>query len=339
LLELTRDLLKRAAQNEQHPMPVVFHLSSWATKRAALADWLVEELMSKYIVPRHIAQQWVEVDHILPLLDGLDEVDEAYRSACVIAMNQYRQNHGLASMVVCCRYQDYFAQTERMMLEKAILLQPLNIQQMLDYLARAGKPLESLRHVLQTDTALQEMVTTPLMLSIMALTYQGSKVTPTIQGTLEEQRRHIFHLYIERMLARRGQKRTYSPEQTQCWLGWLARLMQEQNQTEFYVERLHPKVLPAKQQQRHYTSMVWMINGISNMILLMLFGWFRGGKTVADDGLGTGLLGQLGAPPGDAILQWMAPGVGGGLGGGATVGLIMVLIAIFSGRLIKTASY
>src|SRR5919206_406000 len=39
LLELARDLLDRAERDAAHPIPVVFHLSSWAARRRPLADW------------------------------------------------------------------------------------------------------------------------------------------------------------------------------------------------------------------------------------------------------------------------------------------------------------
>ncbi len=71
LLELARELLDRAQHEEQHPLPVVFNLSSWAIKQQPLADWLVEELTSTYQVPRPLGQAWVEADQILPLLDLL----------------------------------------------------------------------------------------------------------------------------------------------------------------------------------------------------------------------------------------------------------------------------
>ena len=48
LLELTRTLLERARQDEAHPIPVVFPLSSWATKRQPLTTWLASELSSRY---------------------------------------------------------------------------------------------------------------------------------------------------------------------------------------------------------------------------------------------------------------------------------------------------
>src|SRR5206468_231949 len=68
LLELARDLIARAEQDEGHPIPVVFNLSSWATKRLPLKDWLVEELNRRYEVPRRVAQEWLEANSILPLL-------------------------------------------------------------------------------------------------------------------------------------------------------------------------------------------------------------------------------------------------------------------------------
>ena len=55
LLELTRDLLDRAEQDASYPMPVVFHLSSWAVRRRPLADWLVDELAERYYIARPVA--------------------------------------------------------------------------------------------------------------------------------------------------------------------------------------------------------------------------------------------------------------------------------------------
>ena len=107
LLELARDLLSRAERDESLPVPLVFPLSSWAVKRQPLVDWLVEEMNIKYQIPRHLGQSWVNTDQVLLLLDGLDEVDAAYRAACVDAVNTYRLEHGMVSMIVCSRSTDY----------------------------------------------------------------------------------------------------------------------------------------------------------------------------------------------------------------------------------------
>ena len=76
LLHLAQHLVTQAEQNSTYPLPVILPLSTWAVKRAALDLWLVEQLWEFYHIPRSLAQQWVEHDQILPLLDGLDEMEE-----------------------------------------------------------------------------------------------------------------------------------------------------------------------------------------------------------------------------------------------------------------------
>jgi Domain of unknown function (DUF4062)/NACHT domain len=103
LLQLARDLLQRAAQDPEQPIPVVFPLSSWAAQRRPLGDGLVDELQQRYDVPRTIGQAWVDADQVLPLLDGLDEVQFEHRAACANAINIFRQDHGLLPLAVCSR--------------------------------------------------------------------------------------------------------------------------------------------------------------------------------------------------------------------------------------------
>jgi hypothetical protein len=125
LLTLAQDLLIRAAQDPEHPIPVVFPLSSWAQQRRPLADWLVKALQELYDVPHKIGQPWVDQDQILPLLDGLDEVASEHRDACVEAINTFRQDHGLLPLVVCSRAADYEGLSQRLRLQGAIVVQPL----------------------------------------------------------------------------------------------------------------------------------------------------------------------------------------------------------------------
>ena len=150
LLELARDLLDRARTESSHPMPVVFNLSSWAEKRQSLADWLIEELNLKYQVPRKLGKVWVESDLVLPLLDGLDEVTQAAREACVEAINRYRQKHGSVPTVVCSRSADYQAQTAHLHLHCAVVVQPPTEQQISEYLESAGPHLVRVSGILSS---------------------------------------------------------------------------------------------------------------------------------------------------------------------------------------------
>ncbi len=117
LLELARDLIAHAEEDERHPIPVVFNLSSWATKRKPLTNWLVEELNERYDVPKKAAQGWVNADALLLLLDGLDEVAPEYRNACIEVINDYRQERGFVPLAICSRVVDYEALTVKLRLQ------------------------------------------------------------------------------------------------------------------------------------------------------------------------------------------------------------------------------
>ncbi|MBV9227707.1 MAG: NACHT domain-containing protein, partial [Chloroflexi bacterium] len=245
LLTLARDLLERAEQDESHPMPVVFNLSSWATRQQPITDWLVEELNSKYQVRRKLAQGWVDSEQILPLLDGFDEVTPAARIACLNAINTYRQEHGLLPTVVCSRSTEYLNLTTQLQLDSAVEVQPLTEQQVNDYLASGGEPLWALRVALHRDPMLRELTNTPLMLSILTLTYHGMPVEDLLKAASPTDRqRQIFERYTERMLQRRSADMHYTHQQTMHWLSWLAKRLVQHGQTVFYIERMQPDWLP-----------------------------------------------------------------------------------------------
>jgi class 3 adenylate cyclase len=255
LLELTRDLLVRAEQDVEHPLPIVFNLSSWSARRRPLVEWLIDELNMRYDVPRRIGQAWVESDQILPLLDGLDEVQPGHRAACVDAINAFRRDHGLANLVVCSRIADYETLTTRLKLQGAVLVQSLTPGQIDAYLAQAGPTMAAVRTALREDAALQKLAETPLMLSIITLAYQGITVE-SLQAldTLERRRTHLFTTYVQRMLERRGRAQPYTPQHVLQWLAWLARVMNQDGLTIFFIEGLQPEWLARGKQQRFYAG-------------------------------------------------------------------------------------
>ncbi len=307
LLELARDLLARAEHDEHHPLPVVFNLSSWAMKRQDLVGWLVEELNTKYQVPRKFGRALVEADQILPLLDGLDEVAAKERLACIEAINTYRQEHGLLSLVVCSRSTDYLVQATRVLLGCAVEVQPLTDQQVDDYLARAGEQLKALCDALQRDASLREITSTPLMLSILTLTYQGLTVEDLSRvSSPTDRQRHVFEQYVERMLRRRGDTTHYTLPQTSSWLTFLARQMKQHNQTVFYMERMQPDWLPGSWSHRPWYSVLIRL-GIGIVSALILF------LTV---GIAIGLFIATGLGPGRGLISGLLGGGVSGLAGG-----------------------
>jgi hypothetical protein len=301
LLELARDLISRAEQDEGLPIPVVFNLSSWAEQHPPLADWLIDELNIRYDVPRKLGTAWIDTDHILPLLDGLDEVVVEQRAACIHAINAFRQAHGFIGLVVCSRVSDYEALSTRLKLRGAVLIQPLTAQKIDHYLAEVGSPAAGLRKLLHQDAVLREFAEAPLVLSTMLLAYQGHSIEAIAAGgTVEQQRRRLFDAYVQRMLARRGVGRTYSAEQTRLWLGWLAQRMVEHAQTVFLVERLQPEWLPDRTARLRYTLLDRLSSAFAIGLLSALVVWLLGFARAAvltysvADALIVGLFGGMG---------------------------------------------
>jgi hypothetical protein len=346
LLELTCDLLKRAHQDEAYPLPVVFSLSSWATRRQPLTEWLASELHTRYQIPPPLARSWIETDQVLPLLDGLDEVAAPHRAACVEAINTYRRVHGLLPTVVSCRQSDYLALSSRLLLRTAVVVQPLTPAQIETFLESARA--QTLRTALRQDADLRELATTPLMLTILLLAFRGTSADQVSKQTsLSAKREQLFASYMQQMLKRRGPSKRYQPEQITHWLTCLAQQMKRQNQTLFYLEQMQPDWLLN-------TRMLWMYNwfavrlpgvlmgmlvSLTITVLIRLSSSFYPIPTLFLGGLLGGLLsegsihqrptvsgGKAGSTLGSRLLPQILVGVLIGLGSGLSIGLGSVLI-------------
>lgn len=280
LYDLALALTERAERDPIQPPPVVVSLSSWAEKRLPLEQWLAEELRTKYQVQRTLASGWLLADRLLPLFDGLDEMPEEARSACIDAINTYRQDHPLP-IVVSTRSAEHLSQERKLQLQSAVEVQPLTTQQVQHYLAAGKRSLEAVRAVLSHNPILQELLTTPLLLSVVIFAYRGKakKDLPQL-GTAEEQQRQVFSYYVQRMLERPVTRGRFTPEQTRRWLTWLAQQMQQHQLTEFYIERLQLTWLPTLQARKRFP---WL-----NRLLVALPSGLLGGL------LGGLLLGRVG---------------------------------------------
>jgi hypothetical protein len=299
LLQLVDDLLAYAEKDETAPIPVVFSLASWHGNQP-LDVWLVNELSNNYEVPRQLGRAWIDQQQFIPLLDGLDEVERDQRTACADAINAFRAAYPGVWMLVTTRSQDYKELATRVQLDKAIMLQPLAIEQIDRYLANRGPRLIGLRTALYKDATLRELAQTPLLLSVMTLAYYRMPVDIAISlGDPAIGRKLLFDVYVERMSRYRGGDKVYDPRDTVHWLAWLAERMEQQNRTIFFLENMQPGWLPSSARKQFARSSKLLVGGVF---------------------LGSGLLaGLLGIPAYD----WIAPLIGVLLGGLA--GLIPAL--------------
>lgn len=290
LLDLARELLARAESGSAQPLPVILNLSSWASKKLPLATWLIDQLRLVYGLPPYLGQGLLDQDRLTLLLDGFDEVEAFARSRCIETINAFRGEH-FVRLVVCSRSQEYLTQEARLQLSSAVEVQPLQEREVMDYLKRIGKPLAAVRAALRTNPVLKQLLTTPLMLSVVILAYRDTAVKdlPTL-GSIEEQQRQIFARYVERMLEQRASKRMFTSQQTCQWLTWLAQNMEQQHLTEFYLEHLQ------QMEERPLASepLSFLLIALLSMVVAGLdcglFGWYINGGGM---GIFLGLIGGV----------------------------------------------
>ncbi|MBC1296907.1 NACHT domain-containing protein, partial [Nostoc sp. UCD122] len=279
-LELAEELIKRAEEEPDYPVPVLFNLSSWKDDRQSLADWLVTELKSKYGVSTKLGKEWVDNHKLLPLLDGLDELEPQRQESCVQAINQFLVGENRALyLIVCSRSEEYSNYSTQLQLNGAIYLQPLTSNQICDYLTSINSI--ELWSTISSDLDLLELMKTPLLLSITVLVSQEISVEEWQHlNSTADRIQYLLDAYIGRMLTRNINSRAYlknktpNARKTRMWLIWLAGQMQRESKTEFLIEEMQPSLLKAKIPQVIYNLIVWGF--IQMLIFGLIFGLISG---------------------------------------------------------------
>lgn len=342
VLELAANLITRATSDAKERVPFVLNLSSWR-KKQSLAEWICLELSEKYQVPVKIARSWLKNDYLVPLLDGLDEVQTALQPDCVAAINDFIDRAGPSGMVVCCRQMEYQWLPTRLKLNGAVCLEPLSSEEVSKYLLKAGSKLAALREAVDRDPVLQELTQTPLMLSVMTLTYQGvdsSQLARREGDSVEERRKLIFRRYVEQMMQRKETTSLAFPEDKVIrWLSWLAVKMREHSESVFLVEGLQPNWLSTRAQSAAYGTVL----AFSFALILALTGGLIGGVVgLANDlpgqwlmsvmyGLVAGLIGGIVVSVGIGLGCWSESPRDNAITSGLTVLLLSTMIGLLLG--------
>jgi NACHT domain-containing protein len=292
LLELARSCLDEAESSPAFPIPTFFNLSSWSPQRS-FDDWLVDELLSIYQIPRRYSREWIRKDALMLMLDGLDEVRADQRQTCVATINAFREAHGVTYLAICSRRTEYESLSTRLMLGTAIILQPLVENQIEAYLQSLGDTAKALRSVLEADPALRELTHTPLLLNIMVLAYKGEtadSIPIHPAESLETRRRRLFNAYVEKMLRRSRAGQSFSPDQVRKTLSWLALQMQRHSTSVFLMEQIQPSWLSPQWPRRLYKALEyagevlrheWILPLMMVGIIAAAFGWGLGNGVIA----------------------------------------------------------
>lgn len=282
LLELAKDLINRAQNDPDQPIPVLLDLLSWK-KSQILADWIVAELKSKYGIQDQIGKQLIQQQKLLPLLDGLDELELRQRELCLQAINRLLVGeNSVQHLVVCTPLEDYKRCKTRLRLQGAVYLRPLTEAQIKQYLVGASSL--QLWYGIEDDPNLLELAKAPLFLCMMTLAYEEILIHAWKRlPSREERLKYLLNAYVRWLLTRKIKSHYYRkeprPEATRPWLVFLAKRMKEEKHVEFAMWQIQPEWLQTNSQKSMYRLGVgFTLGGIVGMrgFILRFILWRNG---------------------------------------------------------------
>jgi hypothetical protein len=247
-IELILGLLRERAQDE--PVPVRISAALLDTGRppeSAVRDWLVKYLRQTYRLPATAARELVAAGMVLPVLDGLDEMDAverpgyASRAAHTIrACNAYLDFTRKAAIVLTCRIGQYEAleeATEWVHDAARIRLRPVGLHTAQGFLTRRVTHEGRWRPLLEEmqrpgNQHLARALSTPWRLTLAATVYDQrdphtgaylrdpAELASPHLDTENKIRDHLLSLFIPTVIITRPGP--YPADRVHHWLGVLA---------------------------------------------------------------------------------------------------------------------
>ncbi|WP_228991110.1 NACHT domain-containing protein [Streptomyces sp. DH8] len=227
---------------EAEPVPVLLPLGDWG-RQELFHDWVVRHLVRDYGCTRAHAAQVMDLGLVLPVLDGLDELDEPgvplpeSRAQQVLdALTGHRSGFEPAPVVLTCRtgLYDVLEASGRPMLDSArVEIDPVEAHEAGRFLAmrrgavhREGdwRPvLDELRA--RPQGVLAQSLSTPWRLVAMATAYEQIEDPGGLLGAASEQEvtDRMFVRFIPASVRAADEEARYSPERVHVWLHQLAR--------------------------------------------------------------------------------------------------------------------
>ncbi|MGW0895301.1 NTPase [Saccharopolyspora sp. NPDC002578] len=129
VLDLVKD------RHDDLAVPIIFDLGSWDPTARSLREWMLDRLGLDF--PRSDTDTLFRAGHVLPVLDGFDEIAEGLRDVALKAINEYR-----GPLLLTSRPAEYAAAVETTKaLEKATVVQlcELTRDEATDHLWRTAK--------------------------------------------------------------------------------------------------------------------------------------------------------------------------------------------------------
>lgn len=227
-------------------VPVRFSLAGWDTV-LPLEDWLAEQIRVRFGIARRHAKALVAERRVLPVLDGLDELDapgtpveHRRASRALDHLNLYQGAGTSAPVILTCRtdqYKELAAAEKRLRDAARVEIRPLSPAQVVEYLkGRTTSPTRwqpVLEAVADRGSVLAEALNSPWRLNLLTTVYEPNPLVAGFRdpadpaelltfATPDDIRDHLLSHYVSASLGRHSDGDRYSRQRTHRWLADLA---------------------------------------------------------------------------------------------------------------------
>ncbi|WP_371493433.1 NACHT domain-containing protein [Kitasatospora sp. NBC_00374] len=245
-LELMLGLLEGRGPHD--PVPVRLALASWDTT-VTLEEWLTGELVDIYRLSRGTARALVEQRRVLPVLDGLDEMDavgaprgSSRAAAALAALNAYQAGRSKAPMVLTCRTAQYeaLAGRARLLDSARVEVETVTPRQAHAFLATRVWDPQLWGPVLDTldrdpNGAVAQTLSTPWVLTLAIIVYEADGDPAGLLDLAEPHdiRQYLLDRFVPAAtdLHVRAGNTAYEPGDVERWLTVLADYLNDNART------------------------------------------------------------------------------------------------------------
>ena len=227
-LELQTQLLRLSSQGQSVLLPALVNVASYDPGKT-WASWLASQLAPRYRLPEEAVLRLVLDGRILPIIDGVDELERAGAAALMAELNVYirerdsgRGDGDRPSMVLTCREAEYQDLAEPLDEATHIELRSLATGDVRNYLRASD---------IEIPDALASVLTNPLILSLASVTYgagtnSGQPITDLLRLPDETAvERHLLAAFIANAYSQTGRGSRWSLEQAERWLAVIGNQM------------------------------------------------------------------------------------------------------------------
>lgn len=239
MLQLARELLDA----EPDYLPAVLNLTTWSKEYSSLEAWLNVILAAEIGVSEKYAAEIIRQNHLIPLFDGFDEIEEENRRSCLEAINRFGEE-GTQQYAISSRTREFQAVNQALLIHLPVEVCPLSLGQLKSELIRLRDADEKpergaglLLNAIDKDGLLREAIQTPFYFNTLQTLFNAGRTLDDLNfaaTTLEGRQVEITDRFVQHEL----KASTYPPDKANHWLSFFASRMSERNMAVFELRDL-----------------------------------------------------------------------------------------------------